>query len=533
MIEDGNPRTKSDKPMAETDIRLALEAFRDGIYRNFQVCFPACVYSYDKGSHKADIMPLVKQAYYDGKWNYIRRGIIKGVTVRNIQCGGFTIEIPIHIGDTGWVFSSDRDTQLIKKDGALTNSVLAKGRSIPILEDDYQQIPNQLSLHDFTQGFFLPDNWGQFETWRYKDNPDIAVGEGLYIGSSIDTDDERKPTDEKPFQDGTAYEGKTTSSIVLLSDGGATMASSSSTETNQNAHFTVDKNKAEMVAEDRNEEKSSTILLNTEDGISIRQDDEKNKRHFICSINNGSFLLRMMDGENRMSFYFTDGKLNVSTSDEVNVNFGGNTNFRCSGDVNVTGEKDINIHAQGNMNAMVVGDASVTASNASVVAEKSATVSAETVSASAAKTANINAGETVNIGAAKTTNVNAGETVNLAAGKKINVTAPEEITLVTANKTTILAKKKEAEIQVRTLSQAAKINLTTEGSNSNIKVETQGEKSNIQVSASENLNLSAGGKLNISAPKIEESGEVEIKGSLKLNGAGFNPDTNSGLWAIG
>ena len=519
MKDDGNPRAKSDKPMAETDIRLALEAFRDGIYRNFKVCFPACVYSYDKSTHKADVMPLVKQAYYNGKWNYIRRGIIKGVSVRAIQCGGFTIEIPLHIGDTGWVFSSDRDTQLIKKEGTLTNSVLAGNRTLPILEDDYQQEPNQMTLHDFTQGFFLPDNWGRFEDWRYKDNPNIAVGEALYIGSSMDTNDEKAPTEEKPYQNGSAYEGKVTSSLVLLSNGGATLASASDNETNQNAHVSVDSNKVEMVAEDNNEERISTVQLDTENGISIRQDDSKNQRHFICSINKESFLLRMMDGENRMSFYFADGRLNVSTSNDVNMNFGGNTNFRCSGNVNVTSEKDINLHAQGNMNAMVAGDASVKAKDARVVAEKTASVSAEIVSASAANTANVNAGDTVNIGAAKTTNINAGETVNLASGKKINITSPDEINIVTASKTNILAKKKGAEITVKTMSKESKVDIKMEGNNSNLGVHLEGKESKVEVATNEeksSISITAAGNdshIGIAAEGEKSNVSIATKGT--------------------
>ena len=66
MIDDGSPRTISDFPMAENDLRLAMEAFNLGMMRSLQICFPACVYSYDRSTHIAEVMPLVKQAFYNG-----------------------------------------------------------------------------------------------------------------------------------------------------------------------------------------------------------------------------------------------------------------------------------------------------------------------------------------------------------------------------------------------------------------------------------------------------------------------------------
>jgi hypothetical protein len=570
MKEEEAPITEADSLNAAHDLRAALINHDIGMLRSLGICIPVCVYSYDSSTNIVTVMPLVKQAYYQGKWNYKKNECIFKVPVRNIQHGGFTIKMPIFVGDTGWVFSSDRDTKLLRQDGALTNSVLEGNRQTAIIENDYQQKPNTPTLHSFVHGFFIPDNWGSFETRRYKDNPDIAVGEGLYIGSSIDTDDQRDDVNEKKFQHGDAYEKKTTSSLVLLSGGGASLASSSDKETNQKAHVVVDRNKVETMAEDRAREKSSSLVLDTDNGITIRQDDEENRRHFVCSVNNGSFLMRMLEGDKIMSFSFIDGKLNVSTTDEVNVNFGGNTNFRCSGDVNVTGEKNMNVHVQGDMNAMVSGDARVTTPNARVVAEKTASVSAETISATALKTANVNAGETVNVGAVKTTNINAGETVNLAAGKKINVTAPEEVTIVTASKTTVMAKKKAAQILVTTLSKdstidvvaegkSTKLNVTmkgkespisittekekspisivSQGNESSIQIESQGSKSDIKLSAANNVSIeakkdaaltaggniqvAAKGKVEVSGSKIIENGTVEINGKLSLNNQSF------------
>ena len=178
MINDVAPQTIVDVQNAENDLRLAIQAHTLGMMRSLQICFPACVYSYNRKKHTVEVMPLVKQAFYNGRWHFLRRKPFE-VAIRNIQCGGFTIDFPVYVGDTGWVFSSDRDTLLLKETGALTNSVLEGDRPIPIVEDEYQQVPYEPILHTFSRGFFIPDNWGKWETHRYKDNSAWSIDSGL------------------------------------------------------------------------------------------------------------------------------------------------------------------------------------------------------------------------------------------------------------------------------------------------------------------------------------------------------------------
>lgn len=569
MIDDKSPVTETDFPNAVQDLRVAMQAHDLGLLRSLGICLPACVYSYDRSTHTAVVMPLVKQAFYNGKWEYIRKKTFK-VSVRNIQCGGFTIDIPVFVGDTGWVFSSDRDTLLVKQEGTLTNSVLDRDRPIAIVEDDYQQKPNTPTLHSFVHGFFIPDNWGGWETNRYKDNPGIAVGTSLYIGSSMDTNDNRNDTEDKIYQKGDGYEKKTTSSIVLNSGGGVTVASSSDTLTNQNAHVTVEKNKFSAEANDLRNKYSSSIDVDATTGILIRQDVEDNEQHFVCSIKPGRFLLRMLDGEKVLNFCFENGKLNVSTSSDVNMRVGGDTSFRCEGNVNITGEKDMNVHAEGNVNVRAAKDAHISSTNAHIVAEESASIAAKKVSVAAAETANVNAGKIVNVGSTETTNINSGQKVNLAAGKEINITAPDTVNVVTANNATVMAKKKGAKVLVTTLSKDSTIDVIAEGKNSKmnvtfnnkesavnltmkeekstvdivtektnspISVSTKGIQSDItltaegskvivnakdnaevnsqqdvNVSASRNITLKAQSEANISAAKVNVSGEMRING---------------------
>lgn len=576
MIDDKAPMTIDPHPEAATDLGAALREFEDAIKKDINICFPVCIYSYDRTTHKATVMPLVKQGFFNGAWHYIRRKPIENVTVRNIQCGGFTIDFPVYVGDTGWLFSSDRDPILVKQEGALTNSVLAKDRPINIVEDDYQQDPNTLQVHTFLGGFFIPDNWGGWDSHRYKDDHDISVGSALYIGSSFDTDDQRADTTGKSFQHGDAYEKKTSASLVIQKGGRISLASSSDKETNQNCHVWAEKNRVEMKAANLGNEHSAALSIDSEEGIIIRQDEADGNRHFSCSIQSGKFLLRMIDGQSSMNFYFSDGKLNLSTSSDMNMQVGGTTNFKCSGDVNLSSQGNLNVHSESEINVNTSKDAYVAAENIRAVAKETASVAAKNVSAAAVEKINVNAGDTVNIGAAKTTNINGGEKINLAAGKRINVTAPDAVEIVTASNATIMAKQKGATISVKTLSKDSTIDITTEGKNTQMQVKMMEEKSNlivelqkkdsqislrteeenspiyidtngkkspieistngdesdikiasnsasIDVQAAKELRLTAGESANITAPEIKLNGGVAIEGSLNLNGNGFSP----------
>lgn len=596
MIEDGNPRSKSDKPLAEMDLRLALETFREGIYRTFQVCFPACVYSYDKITNKATLMPLIKQGYYNGKWNYKNRPLIKDVTVRHIQCGGITIEIPVHIGDTGWVFSSDRDSLLIKQTGALTNSVLAGDRMKAILEDDYQQPPNQPSLHTFVDGFFLPDNWGTWENWRYKDNREIAIGSALYMGTSIDTNDNREDTTttettlneqglpnvqtiKKVYQKGDEYEKRASSSLVIEPHGSISMNASAASETNQSSRITAQEGRIKITADNRNSSDSSAIYLDSEHGIVVRKDNDAKKQHFFCNVQGDGLILRMINANQLLSFYFIDGTIHFTTSANINMKIDGKTNIQCGEAVNLRSNGGISVQSEKDVTVLAQGAANVTSKEAHVVAEKEATISSENIAATALRSVNINGADTVNIGSASKTNINAGSRVNLASGGNINVTAASTVNLVSGENTTIMSKRPNAQISITTLSKDSKIDVVTEGKNSQfnltmngaksgvgivtnekessvsvitagkdspISIATKGESSkvsidayngdvgvtsgknivvtggkNIAVSGGENVTVEAGKTIDLSGPDVNISGAVEIKGSLKLNGKGF------------
>lgn len=489
VIEENAPETINENPNSVLDLRVALRQFSEGIKRDIQICFPACIYSYDRTTHKAFVMPLVKRAFFTGEWIYLRRTTFQ-TTVRNIQAGGFTIDFPLFIGDTGWVFASDRDTSLLKREGALTEAVLAGDRKIDVVEDSYQQKPVTTALHTLSFGFFIPDNWGKWETHRFKDWPGVSIGNALYIGSSIDTEDE----DEVGEQKGDEYEKKTTSSVVLQKGGGAYLLSSthikSDNAEDKDLHRTskvsVVGDTVEVAVSDMSEETpiDASVTIGTDSGIVIRQDNPKDKLNFIASVQGDQFTMRLMDVENKktVSMSFENGQLDVHTSDAVNI----------------FSQKDVNIKG--------AEHAYVSATDARVVAAETASVSAKTVSASAE------------------------ETINLAAGKKINLTAPDEVNIITASNVTILAKKKEANISIATKSRDATIEVRSEGENatiglmtkakgSTIDVSTSGAESDISVrAASANVNVMAKKKAEVSAESIVLNGEVMITGGCGIGG---------------
>jgi len=487
MIDDEAPVTVSDFPMAPNDLRVAMTAFGEGLMRSMRICFPCCVYSFDRTTHKAIVMPLVKQAFYNGEWVYLRRMTFE-TTVRNIQAGGFTIDFPLYIGDTGWVFASDRDTMLLKREGGLTNSVLEGNREISLIEDSYQQKPNTPIINSQSHGFFLPDNWGKWETHRFKDSPGVAIGDALYIGSSIDTEDE----DDAGGQKGDGYEQKMTSSFVLQKGGGAYVLSSTKTKPkdakgrSRTSKVSVVGDTVEIAVSDMTEDTpiDASITIGTESGIVIRQDNPKDNLNFIASVQEDQFTMRLMDIENKktVSMTFENGQLDVHTTDAVNI----------------FSQKDVNIKG--------AEHAYVTANDARVVASDTASVAAKTVSASAEAT------------------------INIAAGKKINLTAPNNVNIITASNVTILAKKKEANISIATMSKDATIEVRSEGENATIglmteakgaaiDVSTSGEESDISVKAeSANVNVMAKDRAKVSAESIILDGEVMITGGCAIEG---------------
>lgn len=163
-------------PMHDPDVFNSLsnefkELVRSIEYKN-QSCIPAIVEEYDRETHMARIIPLVKYTNYEGE--SLQRPTMT-VSVWRWQSGGFLIDAPLFRGDVGWVIAADRDTQNAKE----MNSKIQEKDTCTVKEGklDYgkgnqgPQIVQNFSMHKWSYGFFIPDSWSNIEITNeaYKD----------------------------------------------------------------------------------------------------------------------------------------------------------------------------------------------------------------------------------------------------------------------------------------------------------------------------------------------------------------------------
>ena len=322
---------------AINNLVAAIRQHDEYLLSKITTCFPASVVKYDRERHEVEVLPLVKESYYDGEWKYRSRTPIR-VKLRSIQQGGFTLDIPLYVGDTGWVITSDRDTTLLKQDGALTNVVLEGDRNEEGMIDRYPQAPNSQVMHDPSMGFFIPDNWGRFEFGRWKDGGNVNVGSSLYIGSSIDTkdesikDEESRKQQKTNQQSGDIYENSDSSSFIVERHGGIHLSSSSKEEDRKQSHVSVIGGTIEKEVID---EKNGTLInasFSSDNGISLRQISSMNG---IVSMSvNDDMTSIITEG---ISIYVKDGIITIDTKAPVNLN--------TKGDVSVESESDVDITA--------------------------------------------------------------------------------------------------------------------------------------------------------------------------------------------
>lgn len=380
------------------NIESAIRIHDLGWLRNLSICFPASVVSYDRQTHKAEVQPLIKQGYYNKEWKYINRGTIM-VSVRAIQHGGFTFDVPVFTGDTGWVFASDRDTALLKQEGALTNSVLSESRKWEIVNDSYSQIPNTMATHDLTHGVFIPDNWGTWEMGRFKDSIGVNIGSSLYIGQSIDTQDPEEISEsgftnaddaekvKKSLQDGKGYENDNSSSLVVDRHGPIHLLSSSPKEDLLTSRVSVDKSSVDFEVFDRDIGMTVSSYLDAANGISVSQ--MHSMREFftaevdakgLVTVRSKNMSITVMGGNVTIE---SEGDLNLNTKGFVDVESQKGTTITASevkaviendcavetdGTAYIMSNANIGIHSTGFMEMEVAGDITMYAAGDTTVA---------------------------------------------------------------------------------------------------------------------------------------------------------------------
>ena len=437
------------QPMAANDIHVALETNNDGLIKSLDVCIPVCVYSYDRVKRRVTVLPLVKQTFYRGKWRFLTRQPFT-VAIRTMQCGGFCIDHPLFIGDTGWVFSSDRDTFLLKDKDSPTHIVLGADREIAVVEQVLPQKPMQPMVHSLTDGFFIPDNWGKWEFQRFKDADDVELNDALYIGTSFyDKDEEEAPPSDDDEStsgggdgessdsdtgesdsdvDDETYEGHPSASIVLARDGSVHILSSSKESAKKRAHMKFRKDIVSLELTDGSSEGGKMwnkvkMSMSLDEGLSI---DCKGNKH------NNSLVL----DENGLAV--KHGKSGSKTD---------------SATFTMSAELDVNITTPGNV-YLEGKDVTTNCKNIAVTGENT-TFTVQ----------NLN-------GTCSTININSSESMTFNAVRDVRFASVESITLGTAGSIAIGAVGQNGNISIRAM-----------GANSKIAIECNGGEGKISLAA--------------------------------------------------
>ena len=379
----------SETPNDAVNLETSIVSHIRALLKSLSICFPASILSYDRESHIAEVQPLVKQGRFDGKWKYEVRKSYK-VSVLAIQQGGFTMDVPLFRGDTGWVISSDRDTTLLKQEGAYTASVLEKDRSEEEVSAAYPQKPSTLVLHDLASGFFIPDNWGRFEIGRYKDGGGINIASALYIGQSIDTKDEggKSPTEdgaEKGVsvspQTGDRYENETSSSMVIERHGGIHMLSSSAKDVNLSARLTVEKDTIETENIDDGNGTIGFSRLSITDGIVKRIDTSTDHMMFHNNAGSTSFKT-VQESDNIVSINLGVHGITIESTSDIHISSEGNTFINVNGrariianEIEVRSAGNLAVHSKSGIQCLCGRDATIT-SNGDLQLEGDVTLAA-------------------------------------------------------------------------------------------------------------------------------------------------------------
>ena len=157
-MSDDSPLPQYDRSSLSSDIN-----FYQTLFRLHDIChegvIPARVESYDRRTGKATVRPIVKNVIdtTEGEQELVRPSYDVHV-VRFIH-GGFLIDAPMIVGDTGWLIASDRNC----KSAILRNSDINEFGSNPELSKESLVGPDDNSISKFSNGFFIPASWGEID----------------------------------------------------------------------------------------------------------------------------------------------------------------------------------------------------------------------------------------------------------------------------------------------------------------------------------------------------------------------------------
>lgn len=182
-------------------------------------CIPAMVKRYDRATGIATVLPLVQYVCDTPKGLKSFDRPEYNVRVQKICHGGFVIDIPLFVGDTGWLIAGDRhadnaissNSSLLVKDADIDD----EGYPIKNTENKGPVPPDDNSLSSFAWGLFIPDFWGNSpivgrEGIVIKHIPSDESGSGGFeiVANKDSISVERKTSD-----------GEKTDKIILNDDG--------------------------------------------------------------------------------------------------------------------------------------------------------------------------------------------------------------------------------------------------------------------------------------------------------------------------
>ena len=171
-------------------------------------CLPAIVKGYDRSTGIVNVLPLVKTVIDTLDGTVLEDRPTYNVPMLGIHHGGFTIDIPVFVGDTGWIIAGDRDSATARKKNSIENLEDLKEYSKDGNEGPKE--PDTRALGDFSWGFFIPDYWGR---------RDFSEGDGMIIRYTPKDDAENGTVEIKIGKNGIEISRGSKDKVIIGDDG--------------------------------------------------------------------------------------------------------------------------------------------------------------------------------------------------------------------------------------------------------------------------------------------------------------------------
>lgn len=157
-MNDQNPLPQYDRSALQSDINFYQSLFRlHDISREGVI--PARVEKYNRTTGIARVRPIVNSVIdtVDGEKEIERPSY--EVHVVRFAHGGFLLDAPLLVGDTGWLIASDRNCNTtIQK-----NSSIGTFGNESVSGNEFISSPDDSSISKFSNGFFIPASWGEID----------------------------------------------------------------------------------------------------------------------------------------------------------------------------------------------------------------------------------------------------------------------------------------------------------------------------------------------------------------------------------